>query len=108
MIQGFAPNFYFDSHGAGLQIYVSPGTINGTSYNGQVITVAANNTNYISVDNSGNITSSTSGYASANQIGIVVTGQIVTSGDTLTNASGALAVEFSNGIVSITDTRTFG
>lgn len=107
MIQGFAPNFYENQHSAGLKVYVSPGTINGTSYNGQVITVAANNTNYISVDNSGNITSSTSGYASVNQIGIVITGQIVTSGDTLTNASGALAVEFSNGIVSITDTRTF-
>ena len=107
MINGFAPSFYDIQNSAGLQMYVSPGTINKIRYNGTVVNLTAGNINYVSVDNGGNVSASTSGYPSANPVAIVVTGAIVTSGSTPANKSGQ-SVVYSQGVISITDTRSFG
>lgn len=38
---GFAPNYYFGQHNKGLSIYMSPGFIDGTPFNGQIVNVPA-------------------------------------------------------------------
>lgn len=94
---GFAPNWYENQQSAGLNIYISPGTIGTTLYNGQVATVPANATTNISIDCEGQIH-----YEFGEDwypVATVVSGQVQTSGTPNT-----LPV-YSNGILSITDMR---
>ena len=117
--QGFAPSFYYAQNTKGLGIWVASGSINGTDYNGQLVNVPANATTFVWVTENGVIGTGAQVPSNAFPIAQVVSGQLVTSGNTLTNSpfGGAfqpnnpytrLNVEFSNGILSITDIRPTG
>lgn len=94
---GFTPNYYENQQSAGLNVYISPGTIGTTLYNGQVVTVPANATTEISINSQGQVQF---GFGPGlYSIAIVVSGQVQTSGTPNT-----LPV-YSNGILSITDVR---
>jgi hypothetical protein len=95
--QGFAPSWYYNPGTEGLGIYVAPGNINGVLYDGQVVTIAANSTVYVYVDDSG--IAHTGGSVPGGDFGValVVSGQVLTSSLNLG--------QYENGILSIGDIR---
>lgn len=115
--QGFAPSYYFAQNTAGLGIWVATGTVNGVIQNGQFVVVPANATSYVFLlENSNLIVGAALPPSGVFPIAVVVSGQVITSGNLETNTpwSGAQMpinaatlsnVEFSNGIISITDIR---
>ena len=94
---GFSPNYYFNQESAGLSIFISPGIIGSTMFNGQVVAIPANVTTNISIDKNAKVYVGLA--PNLYPIARVVAGQVVTSGSTGKNAN------TSNGIISITDIR---
>lgn len=113
MIAGFTPNWYYGQQNAGLAIYIAPGDINGTHFNGGVFGVPNNATTVFYLNDDGMITTEDGDYPIAQ----VVSGQIITS--SVASSIGAFAFPllvvngrraFYNsdpGIKSITDLRTW-
>ena len=107
---GFAPNFYEGQGNAGLNIYVSPGKINGVNFPGAVVTVPANATTQVWVTASGQIQTGSSVPGGSYPIATVVPGTVVVGGNTPAGLKGPLGqwagLSTNPGILSITDIRT--
>ena len=57
IVDGFAPNYYYNQQSAGLGIYIAAGIVNGTTYQGGFFAVPANSTTYFWVTSNGQIQS---------------------------------------------------
>ena len=112
IVVGFTPNYYFAQQNAGLAVWISTGTINGVTYQGQLVTLPKNSTTQINISSTGSIVFGPT-QDHLYPVAVVVTGPVVTSGNTVNNSpfggKGQLSnVEFSDGILSITDIRPTG
>jgi hypothetical protein len=107
---GFAPSWYEGQQNKGLGIYVSPGSINGVEVNGAVVTVPANATTQVYVTAAGVIASGASVPGGAYGIATVVSGTVITGGNTVAGLTGPLGqwsgLTTDPGILSIADIRT--
>jgi hypothetical protein len=104
---GFAPNWYFGQQNAGLEIFVATGVINGVQVNGTAVPVPANSTTYVWVTAAGLIQTGLSVPSSAYGIAVVVSGTVVTGGNTEAGLAGPLGqwsgLTTDSGILSVTD-----
>jgi hypothetical protein len=114
-LSGFAPNAHRGAQNAvgSLTVEVSAGVVNGVSVLPQGVTLAnIARTQYVYVDNSGNLFSTLTFNQVINLIATVVTGLVTVSG-TLPSATGSLSggnttnLTQVNAIISITDNRTW-
>src|SRR5271170_3472707 len=78
LVIGFDPNWYEGQLNAGLGFYISPGSINGKVYPGQVFTVPPNATTYIWITGEGETFSGITVPAGVYPIAQVVSGIITT------------------------------
>jgi hypothetical protein len=105
---------------AQIAIQIAAGSVNGILVGPQFVNLTASATNYVFVDNSGNVTATTNPTGGVNLICTVVMGSVVTSGTEVT-ATGSLSplvpgnsppppstnLTFSPGITSIIDNRNW-
>lgn len=115
-IIGFTPNWYFGQQNAGLGIWISTGTINGTEFNGQFVSLPANAITSIGITAQGQIVLGAG--PDLYPIAVVVTGQVVTSGNTKSstpfggatklNQNQQIYYATNNGVLGITDARPLG
>lgn len=119
-VLGFAPSFYYAQNTAGLGVWIASGSIDGVSYNGQLVNVPKMATTQINVDANGNIVLGPT-EPGLFPIAVVVAGQVVTSGNTAASTPwGGVAkltpaiqatynnATYNDGILSITDIRPTG
>jgi hypothetical protein len=103
LVIGFAPNWYEGQLNAGLGFYISPGSINGKVYQGQVYPVPPNSITFVWLNANGSIGSSQSQFLNgAYPIAVVISGIIVTG--TNTNIYNPQQTQ-AQGILGISDVR---
>jgi hypothetical protein len=118
---GFAPSFYYAQNTAGVGIWVATGSISGIQVNGQFVSLPNQGTTLIWVTTAGQIGTGAAVPSGAYAIARVVTGLVVTSGNTVNstpwggaaglNSNPLLKASYNNsisnpGVLSITDLRT--
>ena len=107
---GFEPNWLEGQQNAGLGIWVNTGRINGTLVNGQKVFVPAQSTTQVWVTSAGVIQVGASVPGGAYSIATVISGTVITGGNTVAGLKGPLGqwagLTTDDGILSITDIRT--
>ena len=110
VVSGFQPCWLEGQQNAGLGIWVNTGRINGILVNGQKVFVPAAATTQVWVTASGLVQVGASVPGGSYAIATVVSGTVVTGGNTPAGLTGSLGkwagLTTDNGILSITDVRT--